>query len=100
MTNVMSVPTEYSSPSIRNLTRPIKTRESSPSHEIHGKDLEALSFAIEHGDRETKAAAEMLAYHLLCEAITARLLDADRGPIPRLFEQIRDSVRLFGEVLR
>ena len=38
MTNVMSVPTEYSSPSIRNLTRPIKTRESSPSHEIHGKD--------------------------------------------------------------
>ena len=57
-------------------------------------------FAIEHGDRVTKAAAEMLAFHLFCEAITARLLDAGRGPIPRLCEQIRDSVRLFGEVLR
>lgn len=100
MTNVESLLAAYSSPSIRTLIRPIKTADSSSSHHTYGKELVALVFAIEHGDRETKAAAEIVAYRLLCEAIASGLLDRDRGSIPRLVEQIRQSIRLFEELVR
>ena len=100
MIDVKSVRALYSSPSIRNLCRPIRTRDSWHSHETYGKELEALAFAIRHGDCGTKAAAEMVAYRLLYEAIAARLLERDRGPIPRMVEQIRHSIKLFEEILR
>lgn len=100
MTNVDSLLTAYSAPSIRTLSRPIRSGDSTPSLDTYRKEFEALAFAMEHGDRATKAAAEIVAYRLLCTAITSGMLDRDRGPIPRLVEQIRQSIRSFEELVR
>ena len=86
-------------PSIRTLRCPLQDRESAahlgdpPTREV----LAALKFAIEHGDRRTKEAAETLAYGLIGRIMMARLLDPKRGSIPRFVRRIEKSVESFEE---
>ena len=54
-------------------------------------------FAVEHGDRRTKEAAELLVYTLIGRTMTARMLDPQRGPIPRFVTRIEKSVESFEE---
>ena len=85
-------------PSIRTLCRPMKTEGQSSNSELYRKAL-ALASALEHGDRETRIVAEMLAYRLIHEAMVARMHDPERGPLSRFFDQIHKSVRSFEEIL-
>ena len=100
MTDLISTSMGPNAPSIRTLSRPIKADRSPPSSEPYRKVLDALVFAIEHGDPETRAAAEVLVHRLICDAMAARLLEPERGPIRRLDDQLRKSVMSFREILR
>ncbi len=88
-------------PSIRALRRPVQAEESGvgrsgrPSRYV----LEALGFAVEHGDQQAKQVAEALAYGLIARAMAARLLDPRRGSVPRFVNRLQKSVESFEEKL-
>ena len=84
-------------PSSRALRQPVQAGESGvggsgrPSQDV----LKSLTFAIEHGDRQAKVAAEALVYGLIVRAMTARLLDPRRGAVPGFVHRLRKSVESF-----
>ena len=86
-------------PSIRTLRRPLKGKESGAdrSDPLTHVILEALKFALEHGDEKMKEAAVKLTYDLIGRAMMVRLLDTRRGSIPRFVNRIEKSVESFEE---
>ena len=60
--------------------------------------LEKIAAVIEHGDRETRACAEAMAYVLICEEL-ATSLQADHGPIAKLMDNLRRSIQSFEELV-
>ena len=86
-------------PSIRDLRRPVQAGESAaggsgrPSQDV----LKALMFAIEHGDRQAKEAAEALACSLIARSMMTRLLDPRRGSVPGFVNRLQKSVESFEE---
>ena len=95
--DVASASAQAATPSIRALRRPINAAGRSRTlGKPYGK---ALRIALEHGDRETRIAAKWLAHRLIYQAMASRL-NRERGPISRLDDHVRKSVRLFEEMLR
>ncbi len=86
-------------PSIRTLCGPIKT-DSPPSISELYRKAQSLAFFLEHGDRKTRTVAEALAYRMIYEAMVASLYNSSRGAIPRFVDQIRNSEKIFEEILR
>ena len=86
-------------PSTRTLRGPIKP-DSPPSMSELYRRAQSLAFVLEHGDHQTRAVAEALAYRMIYEAMAASLYDPSRGAIPRFVDQIRNSEKTFEEILR
>ena len=86
-------------PPMRALRRPLRATELAESrrNSLSREAVDALMFAVEHGDRQTKEAAELLVYSLIGRTMMARLLDPQRGPIPRFVTRIEKSVESFKE---
>ena len=81
------------------LRRPLRATELAESRRdsLSREAMEALMFAVEHGDRQTKEVAELLVYSLIGRTMMARLLDAQLGAIPRFVTRIEKSVESFEE---
>lgn len=84
-------------PSIRDMRRRTETDDRLSISGLYRK-ASALAFFLEHGDRKTRAAAEVLGYRMIFEAMVARL-HGSNGAIPRFADHIRRSERTFEEIL-
>ena len=73
--------TDLVAPSIRTLRGPIKTDRPPSMSELYRR-AQSLAFVLEHGDYQTKAAAEVLAYRMIYEAMIASLYDPSREQYP------------------
>ena len=89
---------ESMEPSIKTLRRRTKTDNRPSIDELYRK-ARAVAFYLEHGDRETRAVAELLGYRMIFESMVACLHDSMRGAIPRFVDQIQQSEKTFEEIL-
>lgn len=86
-------------PTMDFLSHPIKVDDWPRAGDAAYQELlERIAATIEHGDRETRACAEAMAYVFICEEL-ATSLQAEHGPIAKLMDNLRRSIQSFEEVL-
>lgn len=86
--------------SFNELRRPLRRREQRLLAGRGRDALNALGRLAEQGDQQAEAAAEALAYVLICEAMTTRLVDERRGAVPKFIGRIRKAVDAFEASIR
>lgn len=97
---------EASIPSLSVLRSPLPDRGWADFSSRRGGDLsadllECLKQATGNGGKGTEEeVAEALAYALIFQTLTSRMLDARKGQVPRFVRRLDKSVRSFQRKLR
>lgn len=92
-------------PPLHALRRPLRAKERSAiwgGRQDLAKETERTLRAVadEYGERTAEEAARELVRALMLRVMTARLLDANRGTIPKAVGRLEKATRSFERLLR
>ena len=87
--------------SLNALRRPLKSDERRRLYSERDVDPDAFQVLAEKiGERAAGQVAERLVCTMMLASMNARMLDAQRGPVPKFIKHLERSVRTFNRHIR